>query len=139
MEAYSLDLRKRVVAACDEGVLTRSEIAETFGVSVSFVTKLLRRRRDNGSIAAKPHTGGFAPALQGRALRALAALVEEQPDATLAELRDRLGRRCRVRVGVWTICRALAGLRLPIKKSRCTPASVTRPGYEACVAPSAAS
>lgn len=139
MEAYSLDLRERVVVACDEGVLTRPEIAETFGVSVSFVTKLLRRRRDSGSIAARPHTGGFAPALQGRTLHALAALVEEQPDATLAELRDRLWRRYRVRVGVWTVCRALAGLRLPVKKSRCTPASVTPPECEACVAPSAAS
>lgn len=33
MEAYSLDLRERVVRACDQRRSTRREIAEWFGVS----------------------------------------------------------------------------------------------------------
>src|SRR5687768_5389861 len=98
MEAYSTDLRDRVAAASDEGSMSRSEVAETFGVSVSFVTKLLARRRDSGSVAAKPHAGGFAPALGGRALKSLAALVKGRPDATLAELRASLAARAGVSV-----------------------------------------
>lgn len=133
MEAYSLDLRVRVMAASDEGVETRAELAERFGVGPSFVTKLRRRRRETGSVAAKPHAGGFAPALAGPRLRALSALVAAQPDATLAELRDRLAsRRGGVRVGVTTVWRAVAGLDLPLKKSPRTRASGTRPGSAGC-------
>ncbi len=53
MEAYSLDLRECVCAACDEWLETRAEVAERLGVSRSFVQKLLRRRK-SGSIQAKP-------------------------------------------------------------------------------------
>src|SRR4051794_6202285 len=98
MEAYSLDLRERVAAACDDGLLTRSEIAEQFDVSVPFITNLLRRRKQTGSVAAKPHTGGFAPALGRAALAGLKSLVAERPDATLPELRDRLARKYGVSV-----------------------------------------
>ena len=35
MKAYSMDLRERVIAAAEEGVMTHEEIAETFHVSVS--------------------------------------------------------------------------------------------------------
>ena len=133
MNPYSQDLRERVIAASDEGVETRAELAERFGVSPSFVTKLRRRRRETGSVAARPHAGGFAPALAGPRLRALSALVAARPDATLAELRDRLAsRRGGVRVGVTTVWRALAELDLPLKKSRRTRASGTRPGSAAC-------
>jgi transposase len=126
MEAYSLDLRERVAAACDEGCFTRSEIAEEFHVSVPFITKLLRRRRQTGSIAAKPHAGGFPSVMDRAALAALKSLVAEQPDATLPELRDRLAQRHHVPVSEPTVCRALAKLGLPRKKSRCMPRSATR-------------
>ena len=46
MEAYSLDLRERICAACDDGIETRQEVADRFGVGRWFVQKLLRQRRD---------------------------------------------------------------------------------------------
>ena len=132
MEPYSPDLRRRVLAAWDAGVETLEEVAERFGVSVSFVTKLLGRWRDTGSLAAKPHAGGFASAVDEGALDALASLVREQPDATLAELRDRLAARCGVSVSVPVVCRAVAALTLPRKKSRCTRPSGTPRGCGGC-------
>jgi transposase len=90
MEALSVNLRERVVAACDEGSDTQPEIAKRFAVSVSFITKLLRRRRLTGSVAAKPRGGGRRPALGPRDLGRVRHLVAEQPDATLAELCGRL-------------------------------------------------
>ena len=116
MEAYSLDLRERVAAACDEGFSTRSEIAEQFHVSVPFITNLLRQRKQTGSIAPKRHAGGFASVMDRSALAGLRSLVAEQPDATLPELRDRLARCHEVSVSEPTICRALAKLGLPRKK-----------------------
>src|SRR5947207_8592556 len=119
MEALTLDLRERVAAACDEGTRSQSEIAEDFGVSVSFITKLLKRRALDGGVVAppKPHAGGFHSAIDTAADRELRALVAEQPDATLAELRDRLAaRRPSAARSVPVICRALARLGLPRKK-----------------------
>jgi transposase len=112
LKAYSNDLRERVVRACDERRGTRQAIADLFGVSVAWVRRLLQRRRETGSFAAKPHAGGPAPKVDDDARQRLAALVAEQPDATLAELKDRLG----APVHVSTVARALARLRLTVKK-----------------------
>jgi putative transposase len=67
MKAYSMDLRERVVVACDEGGATREAIAARFSVSVRWVRDLLRRRRETGSIAPKPRGGGRPPAFDAEA------------------------------------------------------------------------
>jgi transposase len=112
MKAYSQDLREKVVRAYDEGRGSPQQIADTFGVSASWVRRLLQRRRETGSFAALPHAGGPAPKMTPDRCARLIVLVAEQPDATLAELRDRLG----VAVHQSTLCRALARLGLPVKK-----------------------
>ena len=61
MNAYSIDLRERVAAACDSGDATREQIAARFAVSVAWIRKLMRQRRETGSIAPKPRGGGRAP------------------------------------------------------------------------------
>lgn len=128
MEALSLDLRERVLAACDEGDLTRQEVADDFAVSRSFVQKLLRRRSDGGPLRPKPRSGGAAPLLGGQDLARLRGLVREKPDRTLAELRSALRESGGPSVSAPTVCRALKKLGLPLKKRRCTPASGTRRG-----------
>jgi transposase len=134
MEALSLDLRERVLSACDEGDLTRQEVADDFVVSRSFVQKLLRRRADGGPLAAKPRSGGAAPLLNERDLERLRGLVHEKPDRTLAELRSALHESGGPAVSVPTVCRALKRLGLPLKKRRYTPASGTRHGSGGCAA-----
>lgn len=129
MAAYSLDLRRRVARACDEGLETRQETAECFGVSVSFITKLLRRRRETGSLAAKPWVGGRHAALDDHDLNVLAKLVRQQPDATLEELREGLRQRLGHCPSKSAVDRCLLMLKLPRKKSRSRPASGTRPAY----------
>jgi transposase len=101
MKAPSLDLRERVAAACDEGGRSQPEIAEDFGVSLSFITKLLARRKQTGSVAAKPRRGGFASAIDAKADTELRSIVRADPDATLAELADGLARRRGVRRSAW--------------------------------------
>jgi hypothetical protein len=61
MGPYSMDLRERVAAAIDEGEGSERQITKRFRVSVSFVTRLLQRRRDAGTLAPKPHGGGPRP------------------------------------------------------------------------------
>ena len=83
-------------------------MATTFGVSASWVRRLKQQRRQRGDIL--PRKGGGS---RGRKIDRgrLAALVKEQPDATLAELRDRLG----VAVTRWSACKALRELKLSYK------------------------
>src|SRR3954452_22977782 len=94
MKAYSMDLRERVVAACDACDATREQIAARFSVSVSWIRDLMRRRRKTGSIAPKPHGGGRPPAFAAEAAQRLRAAVDADDDATLAELAEAAGVAC---------------------------------------------
>ena len=78
MGPYSMDLRERVAAAIDEGEGSERQIAKRFRVSVSFVTRLLQRRRDAGTLAPKPHGGGPRPVLGFPEQVRLAMLIAEQ-------------------------------------------------------------
>src|SRR5215470_2066159 len=109
MRTYSYDLRERVVRACDEGRGTRPQLAALFGVSTAWIRRLLQRRRQTGSFAALPHAGGPPPKMDPDRCGRLLVLVAQQPDATLEELRDRLG----APVHPSTLGRALARLGLP--------------------------
>ena len=89
--AYSLDLRKRVVAAVASGQACRA-VAERFGVSVASVVKWSQRFRATGSAAAKP-MGGWRPyALEGER-HWLLTRVSEAPDLTLRALAAELAER----------------------------------------------
>jgi transposase len=112
MRPYSLDLRQRVAAAVDGHEGTWRHIAARFQVSLSFVARLVRHRRQTGTLAPKPHGGGQPPAFGPADRERLRGLVAEQSDATLDELRQRLGLRCS-RTAVW---RALQRLRLSRKQ-----------------------
>jgi transposase len=95
-------------------------------VSVSFITKLLRRRRKEKTIAAKPHSGGGKPSLNKSDLQKVRQLVDDQPDATLLELCQRLRRRVGKPVHSSTMCRTLSRMGLVRKKSPFTPRSGIR-------------
>src|SRR5512135_1860802 len=63
MKPYSMDLRQRIAAAVDHGDGSFRQIARRFRVSLSFIARLLRRRRQAGTLEPKPHGGGLPPAL----------------------------------------------------------------------------
>jgi transposase len=112
MATYSQDLRQRVLDAIARKEGSVRQIARRFVVSLSFVVRLLQLHRRTGSIDPKPPGGGHPAALGPDDLERLQELVRQQPDATLAELRQRLGVSC----SLTTIWRALEKLRLPRKK-----------------------
>ncbi len=114
MRAYSTDLRERVVAACDAGDGTREQIAARFSVSVAWIRKLLRQRRETGSIAPKPRGGGRAAAFDAEAAVRLREAVRADDDATLVELARVAGVSCCPSA----VHRALVRLGISRKKSR---------------------
>jgi len=118
--AYSMDLRARVIKDADSG-LTSQALAERYHVSRAWVDALKQRRRETGSIAARPQTKFRRRVLEGQEDR-LRALVTAQPDATLAELRERL----RTSAALATIWRELNQLDLTVKKNRTRGRTATR-------------
>lgn len=127
MRAYSTDLRERIVAAIERGAHSFRQLARLFFVDLSFLVRLLQRRRATGSIQPKPHGGGPTPKLDAEAIKRLLELVRKQPDATLTELRDRLGIPCHVS----TIGRALQKHRITRKKKTLHAAERDRPEVQA--------
>jgi transposase len=117
MDAYSIDLRKRVLEDCDAGVGTR-EVATKYRVSESWVRRLKQRRRETGEISPRRSGTKQRPTWLAYADE-LRQLVDEQPDATLVELRERLGQN----VSVQTLSRALRALQLTFKKKSSAPPS----------------
>lgn len=112
MQPLSNDLRKRILEAVDNREGSRRALAVRFKVNTSTITKLLRLRRETGSIEPRPHAGGVAPCLDDDALQRLRKLVETTPDATLEALRQQMG----LAGSRMIICRALQKLGLPLKK-----------------------
>jgi transposase len=127
MRAYSIDLRERIVAAVDRHEHSLRQIAYLFCVSLSFLVRLLQRRRAAGSLQPKPHGGGPTPKLEAAAVRRLLDLVRKQPDATLTELRDRLGIPCHIA----TIARVLRRHGITRKKKTLHAQERDRPDVQA--------
>ena len=114
---YSDDLRDRVLACYDRGMKTK-QIVEVFQVSPAWARRIKQCRRETGRVRPLP-TGGKRPRKIDPTR--LAELVALQPDATLKELRERLGVTCALS-SIWA---ALGKLRLSFKKSRSTRPSRT--------------
>ena len=112
---YSQDLRERVLAAYDGGMETRP-IARLFQVSPAWARRVKQRREQFGETTPRC-AGGLKIIKVDRAQ--LAELVREDPDATLEELRERLGVKC----AISTICMALKQLGFSFKKKSCGPRS----------------
>jgi transposase len=121
MKAYSLDLRQKILRACDQRLDSQGNIAMLFGVSQSFVEKLLRRRRATGDISPRPHAGGRRALCDATALAHVRRLVHDHSEATLAEVTAQLETQHGVRVSVPTMGRIGLHLKLPRKNSRSTP------------------
>jgi len=116
MQAYSIDLRQRIVLAVESGAESQAEVAVQYEVSLSFVERLLRQWRTSGSLA--PLSGKPGPKRKLEPYDAwVRAEVQRQPDATLAELCERLAKAKDVQAHPSLMWRELQFLELPLKKN----------------------
>jgi transposase len=123
MNAYSEDLRKKIVEAVERG-MPKTEAVRTFGVGISSVKRYVATARAGRSLAPKKRPGS-KPKLDQRARRLLEADLEERPVATLPQRREFLGRVARVEVSESTVSRMLKRLGWSRKKDRWERQSAT--------------
>ncbi len=117
MNAYSKDLRLKVLQAVDRGV-PRREVQDLFGISRSTLKRWLGRRRLTGGVEAMKIPG--RPPVKGTALREwLPSHLEKNPDLTLAEHREAFEDDMGIGVSEATVSRQIARLPRgwPLKKS----------------------
>jgi transposase len=126
MNAYSKDLRLRVLQAVDHG-LPRRRISELFGVSPSTIKRYVRRRRQGEDLEPKPSTGRRRRILAtSEQKRALWRQLEENDEATLTEHCELWEGQTGVRVSLATMSRAIRmKLGWTYKKRRWVPPSET--------------
>lgn len=115
--ALSVDLRSRIVYACQAGEMSQSEIADVFQVGKSTVEKLWCQWRTTGTLAAKPPAGGPRARLAS-AQEALRQWVQDDPDARLDQLRLLVRERLGIATSVQALSRTLLRLGLQRKKDR---------------------
>jgi transposase len=84
---------------------------------LTFIENLLKRDRIDGTIEPREHGGGQVAKLSPEQETVLASLVEEDNDAILVELCDRLQQRVGVRVSRATMGRIVQKLKLTRKKN----------------------
>ena len=124
-QAYSQDLRERILARVDGGMSVR-EAARLFQVSISYIYKALIRRRATGETAARSQHGHVGQKLAAYQ-EAIRHRVSAQPDATLDELRAWMLASHGVSVSQGGMWNALDRLGLTLKKRRNTPPSKSGP------------
>jgi transposase len=122
MKAYSTDLRERVVSSVESGECTIREAARRYAVSEPSVERWLARKRATGSCAPLPHAGGV-PRQLAAAEAVIRAAVKAHPDVTLQALCEHVEQESQIKSDPSRMCRELARLKLPLKKSRFMPAS----------------
>jgi transposase len=123
MDAYSLDLRKRIVEAKERGMPT-TEVARTFGVGLSTVKRYAATAREGRSLAPKKRPGS-KPKLDEVARKLLEGDLEERPAATLPQRREFLSRVAGARVSDSTVSRTLKRLGWSREKDRWEPQNAT--------------
>ncbi len=123
MKAYSIDLRKRVLAAYDSDKYSLNQIAKQFQVTTRWIQKLRQQREQEGSIAPRPQNQGRKPAFRGANLEQLNNFVGKKPDTTLEEIKEHFSGK--VNCSIVAIHNALKRLGWRYKKNRYEPVSKT--------------
>jgi transposase len=127
VKSYPIELRTRIVDAVDRGLGSVPAIAARFSVSITCVTNYLQLREQTGSLQPRPNAGGRAPAIPEDRYPELRQILQEQPDLTLDQIRERLQVSC----SLAALCRTLQKLQLTRKKKVLRAAEQQRPDVQA--------
>jgi transposase len=124
MDAYSEDLRRKIVEGVEQRRMNKSEAARVFGVNLSSVKRYVKAAREGRSLSPGKAPGN-KPLLDEKARRLLGVDVKERPFAKLAHRREYLREVAGVSVSESTLSRALRKMGFTRKKGRWVRVSET--------------
>lgn len=124
MDAYSEDLRRKIVQALEQRRMNKSEAARSFSVSLSSVKRYAKAASEGRSLS-PGKAPGKRPLLDEKARRLLEADVQERPFAKLKDRREYLQKAAGLSVSESTLSRALRKMGFGRKKGRWVRASAT--------------
>ena len=84
MKAYSLEFRKKIIKAYEQGDTSIRKGATRFDVSKAFVQKILKQKQTTGHVQPKKQGGSLKSVLHSSTDK-LIQMVEKYPDSTLLE------------------------------------------------------
>ena len=125
-QAYSNDLRRKLLEAHEQGQGTLEELAEEFGVSLGFAKKISAALRRTGRMERTEQRHGRINQVTPWVQERLREWLRQQPDLTLGELQQQLREQMRVSMSIPRLWVVLRQMKLRLKKSRSTPRSRTR-------------
>ena len=115
-QPYPHDMRRQVLAALDGGMAVR-EVADLFGVSISWIYKARARKRLTGETGPRVPANRPAPKLAPY-YEAIRGQVQARPDATLHELRRWLLEAHGVSISIAVLWTTLQRLGVSLKQGR---------------------
>jgi transposase len=115
MDAYSEDLRRKIVEAVQQRRMNKSEAARAFGVSLSSLKRYTKAVREGRSLS-PGKAPGKRPTLDEKARRLLEAHVEEHPFAKLSQRRHYLQKVAGISVSESTLSRTVRSMGFGRKK-----------------------
>jgi transposase len=124
--AYSDDLRRKFLEAHEAGEGSLAKLAGRFHVSVGWAVKISATLSRTGKME-RPAGGKRGPRsrITPEAEEYLRARVKQQPDLTLRELQQDLGRHQGIGIGITQLWIVLKRMGLRLKKSHSAPPSRT--------------
>jgi transposase len=116
-----IEIRRRIVEAYTSGNSgTYEKTAKVFGIGRATVSRILRRQRETGDVAALPMGGNYARQVELDWLRQHA---QSEPDARLVDRIDAWEAISGRRVASSTMSKAMRAIGWTHKKKRPSPAS----------------
>src|SRR5215204_141147 len=115
MNAYSEDLREKIIEALGRGMGSKSEAARTFSVSRSSVKRYAKLAEEGRPLAPKKRPGS-KPKLEERSSKLLEEDIKERPFITLQKRCEYLRTIASLEVSRSTVCRAIKRMNSTRKK-----------------------
>jgi transposase len=113
-QAFSNDIRRRILRTYERGNVSLRKLAERFDVSYEYVKKIRKHQRETGQMDRAPQSRhGPKSRITPEVEKQIRTEVVQQPDITLLELKERIAKSTQVEVSqsrLW-LCLERLGLR----------------------------
>ena len=119
--AYSNDIRRKILERYQRGGASLAELAERFGVSHGYTKKIRKQQLRTGQMERPAYQPGRRSRVTAEVEGQLRSWVQKQPDLTLQELQQRLQESRSLHLSIGRLWWVLRQWKLRLKKNTSRP------------------